>query len=77
MKNLRQKKLNKSTKYYIICGGIAVVIILALLLIYAFVTKINILEWLCSKYAFLIYGAILIYVTIGIILFIKDKIRNL
>ena len=77
MKNPTPRKLNKSTKYYFLCGGASVLLIILLLLIYAWITHINILAWFKSKYAFIMYGAILIYATIGLILIVHDKIRNM
>ena len=78
MKNpTSKKKMNKSTKYYLICGGAAVLLILGLLLLYAKLEHIDILAWFKSKYAFLMYGALLIYLTVGIILIIKDKIKGM
>jgi hypothetical protein len=77
MKPYKPKKINKSIKYYMLCGGVAVLIILGLLLLYAYLTHTDIIAWLSSKYAFITYGAILIYLTIGIILIVRDKIRNM
>lgn len=77
MKSPTPKKINKSTKYYLICGGAAVILILGLLLAYALITHMDILGWFSSKYAFIVYGAILIYATVGIILLINDKIRSM
>lgn len=77
MKNPTSKKLNKSTIYYIICGAVAVFLIIGMLLMYAAIEKIDILAWFGSKYAFIMYGAILIYLTVGVILIIKDKIRSM
>ena len=72
-----KKPINKSTKYYLICGGASVLFILILLYLYALITKLDILAWLTSRYAFFIYGAIIIYLTIGIILIVKDKIKEM
>ena len=77
MKSPTSKKLNKSTIYYIICGGAAVALIIGLLLMYAAIEHIDILAWFGSKYAFIMYGAILIYLTVGVILIVKDKIRSM
>jgi hypothetical protein len=77
MKNPTSKKINKSTKYYLICGGAAVLLIVSLLLMYAWLTHVDILAWFSTKYAFIMYGAILIYLTIGVILIVKDKIRSM
>lgn len=48
-----------------------------LLVLYAVIAKINILEFLASKYACFTYLAIGILGTVGIILFIKDKIARM
>ena len=72
-----KKKVNKSLLYYGICGGAVFLIVITLLLIYAFIEKVDILAWFGTKYAFLMYGAILIYLTIGVILVIRDRIRRM
>ena len=77
MKNPTSKKINKSTKYYLICGGASVLLIITLILIYAWLANVDILAWFSTKYAFIIYGAILIYLTVGLILIVKDKIRSM
>ena len=77
MKKPTSKKINKSTKNYLICGGIAVLLILSLLLIYAWIAKIDVLACLNTKYAWLAYGAIFIYATIGLTLIVRDKIRRM
>ena len=77
MKNPTPKRISKSTIYYLICGGSAVLLIITLLLLYAAVAHIDLAAWFHSKYAFIAYGAILIYVTVGIILYVKDKIKRL
>ena len=71
------KKLSKSTKYYILCGFLAILLIISLLLLWAWIGKVDILAWLTSKYAFLIYGALIIYITIGVILYVRDVIKEL
>jgi hypothetical protein len=77
MKNPTSKKISKSTIYYLICGGAALILIVGLLLLYALVAHIDILAWFSTKYAFLIYGAIIIYAVVGLILFLKDIIGRL
>jgi hypothetical protein len=77
MKNPTSKKINKSTKNYLICGGLAVTLIITLLLIYAWIAKVDILACLNTKYAWLAYGAIFIYATIGLTLIVRDKIRRM
>lgn len=81
MKNPTSKKkfkLSKSTKYYLICGGAVLILIVILLLIYALLAHINILAWFGTKWACLfLYGPALIYGTVGLILFIKDKIARM
>lgn len=72
-----KKKLSKSTKYYLICGGAAVLLIIILGLLYAAVTQTNVFAWLGSKYGLLILGALLIYAVVGVILFVKDKIKRM
>lgn len=72
-----KSKISKSTKYYLLCGGASVIIIFLLLLLYAYLAHINILAWFKSKYAFIMYGAILIYATVGLILIIRDRIGKL
>ena len=72
-----KKKLNKSTRVYIYCGLGASILLIILLVLYAVIAKINILEFLASKYACFTYLAIGILGTVGIILFIKDKIARM
>lgn len=72
-----KKKLNKSTKTYIYCGLGASIFLILLLIIYAAIAKLDIGQFLISKYACYAYLAIGIFVTVGIILFIKDKIARM
>jgi hypothetical protein len=77
MRNPASKKVSKSTKYYLICGGASALLIISLLLLYAWIVHADILAWFGTKYAFLAYGAILIYLTVGLIMIVKDKIRGM
>lgn len=72
-----RKKLNKSTVIYIWCGVGSAVLIIGLLLLYALIAKIDIIAWFGSKYAGFLYLALFIYLVIGIILFVKNKIARM
>jgi len=77
MKHPTSKKINKSIKYYLICGGASALLIIGLLLLYAWLEKVDIAAWFSSKYALITYGVLLIYITVGIILIVRDKIRRM
>lgn len=77
MSKYTPKKIDKSLLYYMICGGAVLLLILTMFLIYAWIMKIDILAWFTSKTAYLVYGAIAIYLTIGIIMFINGKIKRM
>ena len=77
MKRPMFKKFSKSTKYYLLCGGLAVILIIGLLILYAYLTGFDIAAMFVSKYAFIAYGAILIYIAVGIPLIVKDKIGRM
>lgn len=72
-----KKKLNKSTRVYIYCGICSAILLMLLLIIYAVVAKINIGEFLVSRYAMFVYLAIGLFATVGIILVVKDKISRM
>jgi uncharacterized integral membrane protein len=72
-----KKKLNKSTRVYIYCGIGSAILLILLLIIYAVVAKINIGEFLVSRYAMFAYLAIGLFATVGIILVVKDKISRM
>ena len=72
-----KKKLTKSTKVYIYCGIGAGLLLMLLLILYAVIAKVNIGEFLVSKYACFTYLAIGILSTVGIILVVKDKISRM
>lgn len=76
-KKQARKKLSKSTIVYIWCGVGAFLLVIGMLLIYAAIEKVDIIAWLGSKYAGFIYLALFIYLVIGIILFVKDKIARM
>lgn len=67
-----RKKLSKSTIWYLISGGIGVIVIAIILAIYCIVAQINVIEWLGSKWAMIAYAVIGVYIVIGIILLLKD-----
>ena len=77
MKNPTSKKISKSTKYYLIYGIISVILIIGLLLLYAYLTGFDIAACFTSKYAYITYGALAIYLTIGLTLIVKDKIGRM
>lgn len=67
-----RKKLSKSTIWYLISGGIGVIVIAIILAIYCIVAQINVFEWLCSKWAMMVYAVLGVYIIVGLILLLKD-----
>lgn len=79
MKIKKPNKISKSTKYYLIFGVSAVGFVIALFVIYALITGIDLLAWFSfdNKRFVMVLLLAFIYSAIGLSLFVKDIIRRM